>query len=188
MTIMEHVNGKGQQGRIAPPLPEHTFKDSGITIRIRKVGPMTQQRMAQAIRREISEPEPPMIETELGREPNAADPAYIKAYEAWETQTTALLSERMMRYAALEAEATIDDRARAEIARAKRSMRLSGAEWQPIEGLTQDEDDRVFYILHVCCATADDLKEFSQAVRTRSVPTEEAIQRHIATFPGELPQ
>ena len=186
MTIMEHVNGKGQQGRFAPPLPEHTFQDSGITIRIRKVGPMTQQRMAQAIQKEIPEPDVPIAQTELGPEPNPADPTYIKAYDAWDRKTTALLSERMMRYAALEAEVTIDDAARAAISRAKRNLALSGAAWESIDGLTEDENDRVFYILHVACATQDDLREFSAAVRTRSVPTEEAVQRHIATFPGDV--
>lgn len=184
MTIMEHVNGT--RGRAVAALPAHTFKDSGITIRIRKVGPMTQQRMAQAIQKEIPEPAVPMVETELGREPNPADPAYSAAYQAWDRKTAALLSERMMRYAALEAEVTIDDQAKNEIARAKRNMALSGAAWEPIAGLTEEENDRVFYILHVACATQDDLKEFSAAVRTRSVPTEEAVQRHIATFPGDV--
>lgn len=186
MTIMEHVNGKGQQGRIAPPLPEHTFKDSNITIRIRKVGPMTQQRMAQAIQKEVPEPDVPIVQTEMGPEQNPADPTYIKAYGAWDRKTTALLSERMMRYAALEAEVTIDDAAKREIVRAKRNLALSGAAWAAIEGLTDDENDRVFYILHVCCATTDDLKEFSAAVRQRSVPTEEAVQWHIATFSGDI--
>jgi len=188
MTIMEHVNGKGQQGRIAPPLPEHTFKDSGITIRVRKVGPMTQQRMAQAIQKEVPEPDVPIADTELGPEPNPADPSYIAAYDAWERKTNGLLTERMIRYAALEAEVTIDAQAKTDITRAKRNMALSGAAWEPIDGLTEDENDRVFYILHVACATGDDLKEFSAAVRTRSVPTEEAVQRHIATFSGDVSQ
>lgn len=193
MTIMEHVNGKGQQGRIAPPLPEHTFKDSGITIRIRKVGPMTQQRMAQAIQKETPEPTPPRNPpdseaAQLGEEFNYADPSYERAVEERERKMTTLLSERMIRYAALEAEVTIDDRAKAEIARAKRNLSLSGAAWTPIDGLTDDENDRVFYILHICCATQDDLKEFGKAIRERSMPTEEAVQRQIATFPGDLSQ
>lgn len=185
MTIMEHVNGKG---RIASPLPQHTFKDSGITIRIRKIGPMSQQRMAQAVRREIPEPEPPTTETELGIEQNTADPSYMRAYDAWERKTNSLLSERMLTYAALEAEVAIGDVERAEIARTRRSLAISGVTWQPIEGLTDDENDRVFYILHIACATPDDLKEFSAAVRERSTPTEEAIQRHLATFPGDVSQ
>lgn len=188
MTIMEHVNGKGQQGRIAPPLPEHTFKDSGITIRVRKIGPMSQQRMAQAVRKEIPEPEPPLIETELGREPNPADPVYLKLYSEWERTTNNLLSERMLRYAALEAEVTIGDAEKAEIARTRRSLAISGVTIDPIAGLTEAENDRVFYILHIACATPDDMREFSAAVRERSTPTEEAVQRHIATFPGDVSQ
>lgn len=65
--LLEHVNGTHARGRVVPPLPEHTFKDSGITIKIRKVGPTTQQRLAQAIMKDHPEPPPPIVDTELGQ-------------------------------------------------------------------------------------------------------------------------
>jgi hypothetical protein len=112
MTIMEHISTNGTRGRVVPALPEHTFQDSGVTIKIRKVGPTTQQRLAQQIMKELPEPQIPVIETELGPEPNAADPAYIAAKEQWTNDTNRELSERLLLIAALEAEVTIDDAAR----------------------------------------------------------------------------
>jgi hypothetical protein len=185
MTIMEHVNGR-QQGRIVPPLPEHTFKDSGITIRIRKVGPTTQQRLAQQIQRDMPEPAPPIVETEIGKEANPADPQYLSDYAKWEQETRGELTNRLMLIAALEAEVTIDDAARTEIARRKRHLQLIGIPHEDRADLTPDENERVFYILNVAAASPEDLGEFGAAVLRRSVPTEEAVQSQIATFQRDL--
>jgi hypothetical protein len=187
MSIMEHVNGVPQQGRIAPPLPSFTFKDSGITIGIRKVGPTTQQRLAQQIMRDIPEPAIPVVDTEMGAETNPADPAYLAAREAWEQQTRNELTQRLMLIAALEAEVEIDEWAKADIARKKRHLNLVGIPYQDNPDLTREENEKVFYILHVAAATPEDLGDFSQAVLRRSVPTEEAVQSQIATFQRDVP-
>lgn len=190
MTIMEHIhtNGTASRGRVVPALPEHTFKDSGITIRIRKVGPTTQQRLAQQIQKDMPEPQPPIVETELGSEVNSADPAYLLAHEAWDQQTRYELTQRLMLIAALEAEVTIDDQARADIARKQRHMALIGIPYEANPALDDAENEKVFYILYVAAATPDDLAEFSQAVLRRSVPTEEAVQAQIATFQRDVPE
>lgn len=182
---MQHVNGT--RGRAVPALPEHTFKDSGITIKYRKVGPMTNQRLAQAVRKEMPPPAVPTVETELGTEENPADPAYERAYKEWEQRAAVELNERMMRYAALECDIPIDDRIRAEVARVRRHLKIAKAPFEDDPELDQDENDRICYVLHVACASSEDLREFGEAVRERSVPTEEAVQRHIATFPGDVP-
>ena len=186
MTIMEHVNGHGQRGRIAPALPQHTFKDTGITIGIRKVGPSTQQSIAQAIMRDMPEPPIPVIETELGPEQNAADPAYIAAKAEWSQKTRAELTRRIMLIAALEADVTIDDRAREDSARRRRSLRLAKTPYDDDPDLTPEENERVFYVLHVAAGTPEDLGEFGDVVLRRSVPTEEAVQSQIATFQRDL--
>jgi hypothetical protein len=141
MPLMDHIatNGTHRPGRTVSPLPEHTFKDSGITITIRKVGPTTQQRLAQQIMKDYPEPQPPIIETELGPEPNPADPAYLSAKEAWSQQTRTELSDRLMLIAALEAEVTIDDAARADIARKKRHLKLIGIPYEDNPDLTAEE-------------------------------------------------
>lgn len=188
MTIMEHVNGTHARGRAVPPLPEHTFKDSGVTIKIRKVGPTTQQRLAQAIMKETPEPPVPMVNTELELEPNPADPAYIAAKEEWTQKTNSELSRRTVLIAALEAEVVIDDAARADIARKRRHMALIGIPDDDNPDLTPEENEKVFYILHIAAATPEDLREFSAAVLRRSVPTEEAVQAQIATFQRDIPE
>lgn len=185
MTIMEHVNGT--RGRIAPALPEHTFKDSGITIKIRKVGPTTQQRLAQAIMKELPDPPAPIVETEVGKEANTADPDWLGVCEAKERERKSELTQRLMLIAALEAEVTIDDRAKADIARKRRNMDLAGIPYHN-PALSDEENDKVFYILFIAAATPEDLGEFSQAVLRRSVPTEEAVQAQIATFQRDLPE
>lgn len=187
MTIMEHVNGTHARGRVTPPLPEHTFKDSGITIKIRKVGPTTQQQLARAIMRDMPEPPIPIVATELGNEPNAADPAYLLAKAAWDTETNSEMNTRMLLIAALEAEVVIDEAARQDIARKQRHMQLIGIPYEPNPDLTDVENEKVFYILHVAAATPDDLREFGDAVLRRSVPTEEAVQAQITTFRSDVP-
>lgn len=186
MAIMEHVHTNGQRGRVVPALPQHTFKDTGITIGIRKVGPSTQQSLAMAIMEEMPEPRPPLVETELGPEPNAADPAYIAAREKWNQETRAELTRRLMLIGALEAEVTIDDRARQDIARRKRSLALAKTPYKDNPELTPEENERVFYVLHVAAGSPEDLGEFGEVVLRRSVPTEEAVQKQIATFQRDL--
>lgn len=186
MSIMEHIHTNGQRGRIAPALPTFTFKDTGITVGIRKVGPSTQQRVAQAIMAEMPEPAIPMVETELGPEPNAADPLYLAEKEAWSVKTRSELTRRLMLIAALESEVEIDSSARADIARRKRSLTLANTPYHDDPEMTAEENERVFYILHVAAGTPEDLGEFGEMVMRRSVPTEEAVQRQIATFPGDV--
>ena len=160
MAIMDRMHTNGQRGRQAPALPEHTFRDTGITIGIRKVGPTTQQRVAHSIAHDMPEPPIPVVETELGPEPNAADPTYLALREKWTQETNAELIRRLMLIAALEAEVTIDDRARQDIARRKRSLQLSKTPYEDDPELTPEENERVFYILHVAAGTPEDLGEF----------------------------
>lgn len=182
---MANNNGHAQ-GRAAPALTHFTFVDSGITVGIRKIGPMTQQALIQQLRRERPEPQPPTVDTELGREENTADPAYARALDDWQRDLALELNARLTRLAALEADVTIDDAARQAIARKRRHMRAVGLDAGDSADLTEAENDRVFYILHVACASPDDLKEFGRAVRERSVPTEEAVAAHVATFSGDV--
>lgn len=185
MTIMEHVNGT-QRGGYPPALPQHTFKDTGITIGIRKVGPSAQQSLAMAIMKEMPEPPIPVVTTEIGDEPNAADPAYIAAREKWNQETRIELTRRLMLIAALEAEVTIDDRARQDIARRKRSLQLAKTPHEDDPDLTPEENERVFYVLNIAAGTPEDLGEFGEVVLRRSVPTEEAVQSQIATFRSDV--
>ena len=149
MTIMEHVNGTRQQGRVVPPLPEHTFKDSGITIKIRKVGPTTQQRLAQQIMKELPEPQPPTVETEIGAESNPADPAYLAALEVWNTATRNELTQRLLLIAALEAEVVIDEQLHVRIGTYKDEHGDGFGGWSVERGMAPKSKGAVWMRLHI---------------------------------------
>ncbi len=189
--LMEHVNGTRQQGRMIPPLPRHLFKDSGIEISIRKVGPTTYQRIAQAIMRDMPDPDPPRNPPDseaaaLGEEFNRADSDYMAACIEREGERRGELSRRLLLIGILEAEFEIDDRARVDIARKKRHLDLIGASYEDDPKLTPEENEKVFYILHIAAATGEDTAEFVNTLMRRSVPTEEAVQSQIATFQRDV--
>ncbi len=179
------TNGSAR-GRPIPALPQHTFQDSGVTIGIRKIGPATQQRFAQQILREHPEPQPPIVTTELGDERNPADPDYIAKRQQWQQETAMRLNDQLLTLAALEAEVLIGEDERREIARKRRYLDAVGMTVADNPKLDQEENDRIFYILHIACQSAEDLGEFGRVVMSRSLPAEAAVQEHIDTFPGDV--
>lgn len=181
--VLQNGNGAHPKGRAVPPLPVHLFKDSGVVIKLRKIAPHTQTKLAQLLQREHPKPEPPIVQTEIGPEENPADPEYQEQVEAWQRELAQKLNERMFKYAALECEVEVnlDD-----VTRTKRSLRAIGIEWEDDPNLTDEENLRIFYIAHVACATAEDLQEFYKAVTRRSQPSEEAVQAWADTFPGDV--
>lgn len=173
MTTATETNGT-QRGRAVPALHQHTIADTGITVGIRKVSPMIKDDLDIVLRREFPEPRPPVIETELGKEENAADPDYQKALNRWTIEHMERLSERLLRVAIQRAiEVEVDHEAVDEL---RHQMRAVGVELDP--------DDKYVYVSRICCGTWDDLNELSNAVFRRSMPTVEAVEAHKATFQG----
>lgn len=178
------------KGREVPPLPTHTFQDSGITVRLRKLSPMTSQRLSEAVRREYPPPEPPTYEVEYGdtqvREINDADPTYLARYARWQETTAKVFNERLLKLVCLDAiEIELDADAQAEITRKKRSLAVVGVAWEDDPDLSVDENARLFYVQHCCLASPDDMRELYAAVTARSQPTEAAVAAHVETFPGD---
>lgn len=184
MTV-ETLNGNGAhpKGRAAPPLPVHLFKDSGVVAKLRKIAPHTQSSLLMQLQRENPRPEPPIVQTEIGPEANPADPDYERRVEAWQREISQELNARLFKLAALECEVEIDH---AVIAQKKAHLAAIGLDWHDDERLTDDENDRVFFITHIACATPEDMGEFYQAVTRRSQPSEEAVQAWADTFPGDV--
>lgn len=182
MTIAEQTNGH-VKGRIVPPLPLHTFQDSGITVGIRKIAPSTQQRLHDLILREHPKPQPPTVETELGPEVNEADPDYLTRLNEWKIATAGALNAKMFKLACLECEVEVDQQ---EVERKQAQFRVIGLDWEDDPKLSPEQNAKLFYIQHIACATTDDMKEFYAAVTQRSTPTEEAVARHIDTFRGDV--
>jgi hypothetical protein len=184
------VHNGHAKGRAVPALPSHTFQDTGITVRLRKLSPMTNQRLSEAIRREFPPPEPPTYEVEYGdqkvREINDADPTYVARYQRWEQDAARIFNERLLKLVCLDAvEVEIGETERTEIERKKRSLSRVGAAWEDDPTLDEDENLRYFYVQHCCFGSGDDMRELYAAVNMRSQPTEAAVQAHIETFSGD---
>jgi len=187
---MTEVHNGHVKGRAVPALPSHTFQDTGITVRLRKLSPMTAQRLNEAIRKELPPPSPPTYEVEYGdtkvHEINDADPTYLARLGRWEQDAARLFNERMLKLVCLDAvEVTIGKAELAEIERKKRNLSRSGIVWEDDPALDDDENLRYFYVQHICFGSGEDMKELYAAVNMRSQPTEAAVQSHIETFPGD---
>lgn len=191
--LIEHVNGR-QRGRAVPELPMHTFKDSGITVRLRKLSPVARDDVIAGVSRDLADtkPQPPIVEVDYGqgkiKEPHTGDPTYIRHLQEWQAGVSSEANARLFKLACLDAvEVEIGDSERALIARKQRYMRIAGkVEWQPDPNLHPEENDQWFYIAYVACASLEDIKEFYEAVLTRSQPTEAAIEQHKASFPSDV--
>lgn len=189
--LTEHINGRTPN---VSATPMHTFRDSGVTVKLRKLSPMTGHQVAQQVQRELAEskPEPPIVEVDYGQgkiqQPHTGDPVYKQRLAAWDAEVTTIANQRMFKLAALLAvEVTIQSSERAQIARTKRLLKITtGVEWHDDPELDEAENLQLFYMTHIACGSPDDLQEFYQAIATRSGPTEAAIERHKESFPSDV--
>lgn len=187
--MVEAHNGH-VKGRAVPALPTHTFQDTGITVRLRKLSPMTSQRLSEALRREFPPPSPPTYAVQYGdqtvMEPNDADPTYQARLTRWQEETARTFNERLLKLVCIDAvEVEIGEAEKEQIARKKRNLERAGIAWGDDPTLDADENLRYFYVQHLCFGSADDMRELYAAVNTRSQPTEAAVVAHIDTFSGD---
>ena len=190
--LTEHINGR--YTKVSGP-PMHTFKDSGIAVKLHKIPTMTSNEIIRQVRRELadSEPQPPIYEVDYGtgvkvKEPNRGHEVYQARLAAWEAEVSRLANDRLFKLAALAGvEVSIGAEERATIERTKRYLKVvARIDWQDDPELTAEENEQYFYVRHVCCATPEDIQEFYTAIAQRSQPTEAAIEAHKATFPGDV--
>ena len=173
--MTESTNGH-TNGRAVPALMTHTFADTGMTVGIRKLSPLLRDDIDIALRREFPEPAPPVVDTELGPEVNAADETYLKRRAEWMVAHVERRSERMLRVAikrGIEVEVDAD---------AVAALRADMAE----QGVTLDDDDKFVYVSRICIGSTEDLQELYDALTRRSMPTRQAVEAHKATFPGDV--
>lgn len=180
MTIdtLERTNGHHPKGRAAPGLPAFTFPDSGITVGLRRFAPDTQDQIARALQRENPPPALPMVETELGDEPNPADPDYQTALSAYMQQIVLEVSRKLVDLALRRMDVEVDS---AAVAALREDMAAIGT---PIE----DDDDRMVYIRHICISSTYDLTVMMAYLQRRSMPTEVAVQEFLETFQRDIPR
>lgn len=188
------------RGRRANARPRHLFKDSGIEVELHKLSPTTLQRLAETIRREAAAfpaghphkmPEPPIERVDVGgeirEERNERHPDYLAALEKWSQWAMAQTNERFLRIAAVSAIEPLDttqDEISTAASRIRRVMAAEGVELPAFDQYTQEENDRIIWLLHVAISTTEDLQEFYQALTQRNQVQEEAVAAHVATFPA----
>lgn len=159
-------------------LTDFTFRDTGITVKIRKVSPM----LLPDIEASIPKPAPPEQEVDYGepvgkvREKNLSDPAY-----------TAALAERTVKVYQAWRRALI-----------RRGVVLEGDQWQEavkeyrqfiqaeIGSPLPEQDDHMVYVLSICIGTIEDQDDLINAITRRSQPTPEAIAEAKDSFPRTL--
>lgn len=193
MPTTDTQNGHSR-GRLVPAVPTHTFKDSGITVRLHKLSPMTSQEIIGAVQRERADdkPDPPMIEQDYGKgkiqEPHYGHPVYVDRLQRWQAECNAEANKRLFRLACLAAvEVEMTPEVQAAIVRKKRLMRIAARlEWIDDPDLEPHENDQIFYVTHICCASPEDVQEFYQAIALRSQPTEAAIEQHKQSFRSDV--
>lgn len=147
----------------------HTFKDSGVTVQIKKVSPL----LILELQRAFPKPEPPTQEVMIGDkkviESNPAHPDYVLALEKYqielEKKIRRLLIKRGVKCDVPEDEVS--------------ELRKFWAD----EGLGElDPNDLVVYISYIACGTDSDLEDLITKITRRSQPTEAEIKASVDSF------
>jgi len=133
-----------------------------------------------------------MFEVDYGKgkveEPNEAHEVYQRRLKKWEAEVQSIANDRLFRAACLVAvEIAIDDEWRAYVKRMRRQLKATAKiDFVDDPDLEQDENDQIFYITHIACKSAEDIREFYEAIALRSQPTEAAIEQHKQSFRGDV--
>lgn len=170
-------------GRATPPLPEFTFPDSGITVKIRKMAPETAALVHKSLRKQRAAPEPPLNAVDYGdgktrMERNLADPFYSKELDAYQTWFNEESGKRLIKLILQEGVIVEFDAEEVSDFRARMADQDLADE---LEG-----SDRDVYLKHFCLKSGNDMQALMGAVMAHSQPTEEAVQTHVETFRGDV--
>jgi len=181
--VMGSVKPK-QKGRKVQKLPEFTFPGSGITVRIRQLGPFTLDQINRQVREEIEPPPVPKSMVNYGTpekpdmhvEENPADPEYKKALAEYERKIEESGAretiDTIIKHAVV---VEVDD----DEVQAMRDFLLDlGTPKNELDAIS----DHMIYVKHVCIKTAKDLQELQKFVIGESLPTEERVQAHEDSF------
>lgn len=153
-----------------------TFKDTGITVSIRKVSPL----LLSEIQRRHPTPKPPKNKVEMDGvityEDNYADPDYNKQLQEHAVRLEFAMRRSLIRlgvYYELTAEDT-------------RQVNDLREFWKESNGEELEGTDLEVFISYIAIGTVEDLTELTEAITRRSLPTEEATQEALERFPAEV--
>lgn len=146
---------------------------TGITVYVRKVSSYSRNAVLQS----VPKPKPPLVKVEYDEgqtamEPNEADPAYQAALKDYEQALAIKAGDVLLRLGVMvEIDHEVLDQLRADFKALDMEI---------------DADDKLAYLKHYAIGSDDDLALLGAIITSQSQPTEEAVQAHLATFPGDV--
>lgn len=152
----------------------HTTKDGGVTLQLRKVSPL----VATEIRKRFPPPKPPLAKVDYGdgnfeMEPNVDHPSHKAAMETYNLE----LEEKVRRaYLKLGCVVVVEQDS-VDIMR--ETMKEIGID-------LSSETNEFVYINYVAVSSGEDYNELIQAIINRSTPTETDIQAASDSFRSDI--
>ncbi len=165
-------------------LPEYTFMQSDITVRIKRLGPFTIDEIQAKLKKQKSPPQPPEIWVSYGDsnrlERNFADPAYAADKAIYDEWLQERMGEELLELICSYSVVPIEDHS--EEIQSKREM------LELIHGKEAADllSDMYIFVRHVCILSSEALVDFRDFVLGRSHPTPEVVQEHLNAFPGNV--
>jgi hypothetical protein len=157
-------------------LTPFTFRDTGITVMVKKISPMIMTDVNNA----MPPPEPPMQEVDYGEprgkvmEKNLSDPAYAKILAAHNQKVFQAIQRVMI----LRGVVVNGTGWKKEVAEYRAFMLETTG--KPVE----ETNDLIVYIMRICVGTEEDLEDFVQAITRRSQPTDMEVEKAKESFRG----
>lgn len=173
------------KGRKVPALPTYFFETAGVEVQIRRLGPFTMDDIRKKLLKERKRPQPPTYPVEIGEmrvkvmEENPNDPGYIREVAEWQTWFQTSMAEKMLELMidyCIVCEVDLDD-----VAQQREMLNIVDPE------LNATMSDRHVYIRYHLMCTPGDLEGVQKFILGQSMPTQEAVEEHIDSFPSNVP-
>jgi hypothetical protein len=183
--LTEAVKGR-VKGREAPPerLEEFTFQGTGRTVQIRKLSALIRDEVRRQVKKApgFEEPHPPIFLVDYGddnkiKQANRAHPIYQELLSEWTARINQEAGDRLADLVIKRGVVCEIDHAAVQDIRAA----MAAAD-TPLD----DYDDHYVYVAFVCIGPQADYTELLAAVFNRTIPSREAVQAHIDSFPGAV--
>jgi hypothetical protein len=153
-------------------LTPFTFKDTGISVKIRKVSPL----LINELYKLYPAPKPPLQEVDYGdgkkvMEPNEAHPDHVQALADHNVQIYEQMKKLLVKRGVV---CEVDKEAVDELRQF----------WNEEYGKELEGTDLEVYVFYICAGSDVDIDDLMTVITRRSQPTKEAKELAKITFPG----
>lgn len=154
---------------------EVTLPDSGVTLRIKRIGPLLANDIRRRLKSKLTKPQPPLQEVMIGDEKrmerNEANPTYIQELGEYNGQLGLMYLEELVRYGIVN-DLDVNGELKSEIAEL-RAM--------DDEGMLP-KDDFVLYVTRCALISKADMQSLQQSILGMFQPTEKAVAAATDNF------